>query len=765
MPRRLTRTRAKSARAATSATRSSPGSAPLRFDHDLVAFPLLGKHSALAVRRLSCVARISRCRRELRGLPFVAGRSRRRVRRYLRHVPQPPRLARHVLRPRGANRFRADGRACAGDVLDLPRRAGVSPPRARRRAASATAKTIRTAAASAPTARAATAPSRSARFAGGEADAGETRCSQRPRFAALAALTVLGIDHAALPQVSVSSAFDHFTTAFPLEGAHQFAHVRELPRRRSVRRHAGAVRRLPQPRQPRPRDVPAPLATTSRPTIARRAICPSAWVPVVRVDHAETLGTCSGCHNDNRASGKPTDHMPAGEQCDDCHRTSAWSPAVFEHAGITSGCVVCHNGMTATASPRAHSGRQHLRGLPPHDDVLTRHARRSLASARRLLELPQRHHRSRATRGPHPDRQRVRLLPQHDGVGAMSAAALVAGRTPAARVAAVPWRRRARAGRESRDRGGAARAPKRRRDRRRRACRAPSIISTTCRRPGSRSACGSSSAAECVEAVGTGIRSELHEPPRTTVAAIRQVQFDTRDGREATVSVKVSPAQRFTVSQGRARNIVRIELRPPTTQARSSVNRCRLPPPEPAPAARPQADAYAYAPTVATRAATRRAARALRAAARRRRECRANAARSAQRQPGPRRLRQRARRERRRACRSCGSDFSPTSRKRALTRPVCRRLIRTASSSSPASTSRIARPRCRSVQPEPSAAACRSRAGSGTARAADRRAHRGDDRAGRRRHARAATTIRRSASTRACSRIPASRRGATRASA
>ena len=69
-------------------------------------------------------------------------------------------------------------------------------------------------------------------------------------------------------------------------------------------------------------------------------------------------------------------------------------------------------------------------------------------------------------------------------------------------------------------------------------------------------------AAECREAVGTGIRSELHEPPRTTVAAIRQVQFDTRDGREATVSVKVSPVQRFTVSQGRARNIVRVELRP-----------------------------------------------------------------------------------------------------------------------------------------------------------------------------------------------------------
>lgn len=70
-------------------------------------------------------------------------------------------------------------------------------------------------------------------------------------------------------------------------------------------------------------------------------------------------------------------------------------------------------------------------------------------------------------------------------------------------------------------------------------------------------------ASECVEAIGTGIRSELHEPARTTVAAIRQVRFDTRDGREARIVVTVSPSQRFSVSQGRARNVIHIELRAP----------------------------------------------------------------------------------------------------------------------------------------------------------------------------------------------------------
>ena len=122
-----------------SATRSSAWRAPLRFDHGLVAFPLLGKHSALAVRRLPCVARVPRCGRELRGLPCGAGR-----RTTARSAPtcgachNPRDWQRSVVRPRGANRFRADGRTCARDVLDVPRRRSVSPPRARRLAANAT---------------------------------------------------------------------------------------------------------------------------------------------------------------------------------------------------------------------------------------------------------------------------------------------------------------------------------------------------------------------------------------------------------------------------------------------------------------------------------------------------------------------------------------------------------------------------------------------------------------------------------------------------
>ena len=104
------------------------------------------------------------------------------------------------------------------------------------------------------------------------------------------------------------------------------------------------------------------------------------------------------------------------------------------------------------------------------------------------------------------------------------------------------------------NRRGAPRARRRRRDRRRRA-----RVSRRLSRSSAGRGPGASRARRARERMrgrsGLGIRSELHEPPRSTVAAIRQVRFDTRDGREAQIVVTVSPEQRFSVQQGRARNI------------------------------------------------------------------------------------------------------------------------------------------------------------------------------------------------------------------
>ena len=45
-------------------------------------------------------------------------------------------------------------------------------------------------------------------------------------IATLAALALIAVDREAVPQASISSAFDHFTTGFPLEGAHRRASCR-----------------------------------------------------------------------------------------------------------------------------------------------------------------------------------------------------------------------------------------------------------------------------------------------------------------------------------------------------------------------------------------------------------------------------------------------------------------------------------------------------------------------------------------------------------
>jgi hypothetical protein len=172
-------------------------------------------------------------------------------------------------------------------------------------------------------------------------------------IATLTALALLAVQRTASPQVSVSSTFDHFTTAFPLEGAHQFATCESC--------HVdGQFAGTPltcggchtQGSRVRATFQPAHHDLTT--VYCEGCHNPSAWVPVARVDHAETLGTCVGCHNGNRALGKSANHIPAGQQCDDCHRTIAWSQAVFDHAGVTSGCIGCHNGTTAVGKPFNH---------------------------------------------------------------------------------------------------------------------------------------------------------------------------------------------------------------------------------------------------------------------------------------------------------------------------------------------------------------------------------------------------------------------------
>jgi hypothetical protein len=82
----------------------------------------------------------------------------------------------------------------------------------------------------------------------------------------------------------------------------------------------------------------------------------STWLPVpATYTHTGVApGSCTTCHGGAFANidVKPPGHLPTTQQCDGCHRTSAWKPAVFDHTGVVAGsCATCHNGTSATGKP------------------------------------------------------------------------------------------------------------------------------------------------------------------------------------------------------------------------------------------------------------------------------------------------------------------------------------------------------------------------------------------------------------------------------
>lgn len=74
----------------------------------------------------------------------------------------------------------------------------------------------------------------------------------------------------------------------------------------------------------------------------------------MRVDHTQVQGTCSSCHNNSVAIGKPATHVATSAECSSCHRTTAWLPASVDHSTVGTNCSSCHNGTAATGKPGNH---------------------------------------------------------------------------------------------------------------------------------------------------------------------------------------------------------------------------------------------------------------------------------------------------------------------------------------------------------------------------------------------------------------------------
>jgi len=82
-----------------------------------------------------------------------------------------------------------------------------------------------------------------------------------------------------------------------------------------------------------------------------------AWLPA-SFDHSLVTGSCSSCHDNVRATGKPSGHFVTSSECDDCHTTVAWLPLSFVHRSPNYPgdhrqallCTDCHGGNSTTVT-------------------------------------------------------------------------------------------------------------------------------------------------------------------------------------------------------------------------------------------------------------------------------------------------------------------------------------------------------------------------------------------------------------------------------
>ena len=150
-----------------------------------------------------------------------------------------------------------------------------------------------------------------------------------------------------------TAGFDHFTTGFPLEGAHQRVDCEQC--------HATGLFRG-TPRSCGGCHVPggpveaSTMPASHMPTTRQCGEChyQDRWSAIAFVDHTSVNGRCEHCHNGVTAAAKGPNHVQSGNRCDDCHKTLSWSGAIFDHKGIATACASCHNGTTATGKPGDH---------------------------------------------------------------------------------------------------------------------------------------------------------------------------------------------------------------------------------------------------------------------------------------------------------------------------------------------------------------------------------------------------------------------------
>ena len=153
-------------------------------------------------------------------------------------------------------------------------------------------------------------------------------------------------------QSALTTSFNHFSTGFPLTGAHSgvdcaSCHVngrfKGTPKQ-CFACHNGTNAQGKSPKHPQ---------TTN---FCEGCHLTAAWRTLPFIDHVQATAPCATCHNGTIALGKPANHIVTAAPCGSCHRsTVSYAGATsFNHVGITTDCASCHNGVAALGRPANH---------------------------------------------------------------------------------------------------------------------------------------------------------------------------------------------------------------------------------------------------------------------------------------------------------------------------------------------------------------------------------------------------------------------------
>jgi len=121
--------------------------------------------------------------------------------------------------------------------------------------------------------------------------------------------------------VGQDKVFDHFTTGFPLVGAHRNTEC-------ATCHLYGVFKGIPS-------NCSSCHSKTSRISATAKSSAhitttdscdschlPNNWNSVTRVNHNHVKGTCTSCHNNRLATGKTSTHIPTSFSCETCHSSN-----------------------------------------------------------------------------------------------------------------------------------------------------------------------------------------------------------------------------------------------------------------------------------------------------------------------------------------------------------------------------------------------------------------------------------------------------------